>query len=475
MGLMTPEEFKESLRDDRLVYYEGEKVDDVTKHHALKICVDTSAVDYEMAEDPKYKDLAVVEDPELGEPISRYYYTPRDGDDLLKRHELMVEATRAGGGLIPFTHDIGADSLNAVTMTAKAMGEEKYIERAEKYREYLKREDLSVASAMTDVKGDRSLRPSSEDQEHPDYYVRIVDEDDEGITVRGAKIHITASAYFNELFVLPTRNMLEEDKDYAVAFAIPAETPGLKHICHPIRTSREYPIDQPLRGHTDCLIVFDDVKVPWDRVFLCREWKYAMPLVYNFAVLHRHTAVSYRIPMSERMLGMAQAMAEYNGVENKSHIREKLTDLAVYVETLKSLGKAACMDFEEYGGIPIPNSTLTNVGKYHFAENYHECVKIVQDITGGLLATIPSYEDYKSPELKEDIEKYLGGKAEVPTEDRIKMIYLIREWLNSIWEVTAIHAEGSLEAQRRTILAESQEKIQKYKENAEKAAGIKKD
>lgn len=475
MALKKPEEYKESVRDDRVVYYRGEKVDDVTKHDALKIGVETAALDYKMAEDPEYKDLAVVEDPELNEPISRYYYTPKTEEDLLKRHELMVEATRMGNGVIPFSHDIGADAMNAVSMTAQTMGEEKYIERAENYREYLKKNDLSLAGAMTDVKGDRSLRPSSPDQKHPDYYVRVVEEKDDGIIVRGAKAHITSSAYFNELLVLPTRNMTEQDKDYAVSFAIPANADGVKHICHPMRTRHEFPTGRPVRGHTDCLIVFDDVFVPWDRVFLCKEWKYAMPLVYNFAVLHRHTAVSYRIPISEALVGVAQAMAEYNGIEDATHIKDKITELIMYTDTLKSLGKASCLDHDVHGGIPIPNPTITNIAKYHFANNYHDCVKMIQDITGGLLATIPSYEDYQNPETKDYIEKYLGGNADFPTEDRIKMIYYIRELLRSSAEVTAIHAEGSLQAQRRTTLTESQEKIQEYKNKAEESAGIQSD
>lgn len=475
MGLKKPEEYKESVRDDRVVYYRGEQVDDVTKHDALKTGVETAALDYKMAEDSEYEDLAVVEDPELNEPISRYYYTPKTEEDLLKRHELMVEATRVGNGVIPFSHDIGADSMNAVSMTAQAMGEEKYIERAENYRKYLKKNDLSLAGAMTDVKGDRSLRPSSPDQKHPDYYVRVVEEKDDGIVVRGAKVHITASAYFNELLVLPTRNMTEQDKDYAVSFAIPANADGVKHICHPMRTSHEFPTGRPVRGHTDCLIVFDDVFVPWDRVFLCKEWKYAGPMVYNFAVLHRHTAVSYRIPISEALVGVAQAMAEYNGVEDATHIKDKITELVMYTDTLKSLGKASCLDHDTHGGIPIPNPTITNIAKYHFANNYHDCVKMIQDISGGILATIPSSEDYQNPETKEYMEKYLGGKADVPTENRIKMIYYIRELLRASAEVTAIHAEGSLQAQKRMTLQESQEKIQKYKNKAEESAGIQSD
>lgn len=347
MGLMTPGQYRESLKDGRVVYIYGRKVEDVTTEPALKACTDTAAIDYALAEMPEYRDLAVVEDPDMGgEPVSRYYYSPRNAEDLIKRHELMVVATRQGGGVIPFTHDIAADALNAINITANVMGKPEYVERAENYRKHLKKTDLSAACAMTDVKGNRVLRPSSPQQTHPDFYVHVVDQNKDGIVVRGAKAHITAAAYVNELMVIPTRNMSEEDKDYAVAFAIPANTKGVKQICHPVTTKisdLEFPVDQPLRAHTDSLIIFDDVFVPWERVFLCGEWKFAMPLVYNFALLHRHTAASYRIPMSELLLGIAQAMAEYNGVERVPHIREQITDIVMYVDTLKSLARASCM------------------------------------------------------------------------------------------------------------------------------------
>ncbi|MBN1383221.1 MAG: 4-hydroxybutyryl-CoA dehydratase, partial [Deltaproteobacteria bacterium] len=380
MGLKTAEEYRNSLKDGRVVYLEGQKIEDVTTHPAFKVCVDTSAFDYEMAEMPEYRDLAVVTDEKTGEPISRYYYTPKNSEDLLKRHELMVMGTRLNQGIVPFTKDIGADSMNAVSMTAKMMGNQEYVERAENFRAYLQKNDLSMAGAMSDVKGNRVLRPSDPKQAHPDYYVRIVDRNKDGIVVRGAKVHITAAAYFNELLVMPCRNMAEADADYAVSFAIPANTKGITQIGHPFhyRLGDDFfPVDAPLRMHTDSMIVFDDVLVPWERVFLAGEWQFAMPLVYSFATLHRHTGCSYHIPLLELIVGAAQAMAEYNGIERVSHVREQITDLVIQLQTLKSLSKASCLDYEIYGDIPIPNRTITNIAKYNYANNWHTCGKLL--------------------------------------------------------------------------------------------------
>jgi len=477
MGLKNAAEYRESLRDGRVVYLNGEQVEDATTHPALKTGVDTAAFDYEMAEMPEYRDLAVVTDEKTGEPISRYYYTPKNSDDLLKRHELMVTGTRANQGIVPFTKDIGADSMNAVSMTAQMMGKKEYVERAERFRAYLQKNDLSMAGAMTDVKGNRVLRPSDPRQAHPDYYVRIVDRNRDGIVVRGAKVHITAAAYFNELLIMPCRNMSEADADYAVSFAIPANTKGVVQICHPFHYqigADNFPVDIPVKNHTDSMIIFDDVLVPWDRVFLAGEWEFAMPLVYNFATLHRHTGCSYHIPILEILVGMAQAIAEYNGIDRVSHIREQITDLAIQLQTLKSLSKASCLDYEIYGGIPIPNRTITNIAKYSYANSWHNCTKLIQDIAGGLLVTAPTYRDWQNPKTRGYIEKYLGGKAGISTEDRLRMFQIIRHALSAESEVVAIHAEGSLAAQRMTILAEAMGDIQECKQRAISLAGSKK-
>lgn len=476
MVLRTVEEYINGLKDNREVWILGEKVDDVTTHPMLKVGVETAALDYKMAEDPNYRDLAVAEHPETGEPISRHYHIPKTAEDLLKRHELIITATRLGDGVIPFTKDIGGDALNAAMITAQMMGKEEYLERITEYYEHVRKKDLSVVCGMTDVKGDRSLHPSSPDQTHPDFYVHVVDKNDEGITVRGAKIHITGAAYSDEILILPCRAMRKDDSDYAVAFAVPANAKGLKQICHPLRYQQsplEFPVDMPIRAHTESMIVFDDVFVPWERVFLCGEWQYAGAMAYNFSYSHRHTAACYRIAMTEILLGLAVAIAEYNGIDQISHVREKMTDLIIYLETLNSLARASCSDPVMHGGLAIPNPTISNLAKYHFAENYHKFVKDIEDLCGGIYTTAPTYQDYQNPDIRDYIEKYLGGKKGLPTEDRLKIVQALRIGLTSDVEVLALHAEGSLQAQRMVIYGESLNKLQEYKETAKRIAGIK--
>jgi 4-hydroxybutyryl-CoA dehydratase/vinylacetyl-CoA-Delta-isomerase len=390
MPLRTPQEYREAQRDGREVYVWGERVADVTTHAALRWAVDTAALDYEMAEHPRLRELAVVSDPDTGQPMSRYFKIPRSRDDLLKRHELIMEATRFGGSTIPFVKDIGTDLIHALLIVTRKMPDPVYHQRVVAYRERVKSRDLSMAGAWTDVKGDRSLPPSK--QPNPDAYVRVVERREEGIVVRGAKAHTTAAPYVDELIVVPTRNMREADKDYALAFAVPTATPGVKLIVKAAPEVRarldahEHGLDFPLptpRLHLETLTIFDDVLVPWERVFLCGEYPFAGPLAYACATFHRFTAVSYKPPLGELLAGAAQLVAEANGVYQASHIREKITQAIIYTETIKALGRAAASDCQMMDDIAVPNPVVTNMAKYYFASNYHQVVKAVQDVAGG--------------------------------------------------------------------------------------------
>ena len=476
MGLITPDQYKESLNDGRDVYYKGEKIENVATHPDLSVPVNVMAIDYEMVEDPKYRDLAVIEDSETGELISRYYYKPQNAEDLLKAHELIVKATELGDGYIPLAHDIGADALNAVNITANMMGNQDYIDRIENYRKELQKKDLATCAGVTCVKGDRMLRPSDPGQAHPDFYVRVVEKNKKGIVVRGAKMHITGAAYCNDIFVIPCHAMTEADADYAVAFAIPANTKGIRQICRPFISHispLEFPITRPVRVHTDSLIIFDDVLVPWERVFLCGEWKFAATMVYNFALMHRRTGCSYRIPLSEQFVGVGAAIAEYNGISKAPHVREKLTDLVIYLETLKSLSKTACYDFVMRGGLAVPNPIATNMAKYHFAHNYHDVIKIVQDLAGGIVVTAPTYKDYQLPELHDDIDKYLMANKDISTENRLRMIDLIRRITRTELETICLHGEGSPMAERMTIYMEAGKVLKDCQKIVEEMAQVK--
>jgi 4-hydroxybutyryl-CoA dehydratase/vinylacetyl-CoA-Delta-isomerase len=476
MALRTAEEYRESLRDGRSVYILGEKVDDVTTHRLLKVATETVAQDFVLSEseDPAVRDLFVVEDEATGEPISRFFKTPKTIEDLQLRSKMIGESIKLTGGL-PFGKDVGTDCLNAVTVVADQMGNEEYKERAKSYLEHIKKNDLAMCGAVTCAKGDRSKPPSK--QKHPDYYLRVVDRQKDGIVVKGAKLHITSAPVANEIIVTPTRQMREDEGDYALSFAVPANAEGITMICRPGRGERspyEFPQEHPIRGLSEAMIVFDNVFVPWERVFMCGEWQFSMLLAYTFASFHRFTAISYKIPIVELMAGVGIAMAEANGIERVGHVRGKLAEMAAYVETLKALTNAAAKDPVMYGEIAVPNPLIANMAKLHFASKYHDFIQLIQDVAGGIITTAPTYKDWQNPDIHDYIEHYLGGSERFTTEERMRLIELAHRMVASAehahMEVTTVHAEGSMEAQKMMILFEAP--LAEYASMAKRAAGI---
>jgi aromatic ring hydroxylase len=458
MPLRGAAQYLASLRDGRTVYYKGERVADVTTHPELGKGAKHCAIDYAIADDPRHREL--VRYTEDGRELNRFYKLPRTAEDLLRRREMIAETTRAGRALIVLIREIGTDFLYASHIVTHAMQEKlkaPYHERLKAYHRHVAENDLAMGVAQTDVKGDRSLGPS--EQEHADYYVHVVDRQKDGIVVRGAKAHTTNPIFANELIVLPPRAMAEADRDYALSFAVPVNAKGLKFIASPFSGGGDSPIDHPVSSRhkiADTLTVFDDVFVPWERVFLCGETSYAGALALGFVEYHRFTAISYKLPLLDLMIGCAMLAAEANGIGGAGHVREKLSRLISYRETVRALTVAAAHECTLKAGLAVPSTTITNVAKQYFAENYHAMVQKVQDIAGGLVVTGPSEEDLKNPETKAYVEHYLGGKAGFGSVNRLKLINLIRDYFASGFggyhELLAIHAEGSLEAQKITIL-----------------------
>jgi len=460
MGLRTAEQYKSSLRDGRAVFFRGERVADVTAHPVIGIAVEHAALDYRMAHDPKYRELAVVK--EGADQYSRYYHVPQNGDDLLKRSRLIAAATREGATLVVLIKEIGTDALLALHIIGErlaAAGKPEYRERIHKYYRNCRDNDLAVAVAQTDAKGDRALGPTQQD--HPDYYVRIVEERPDGIVVRGAKVHTSVATNTNEVIVLPTRAMRAEDKAYAVAFALPINTPGLKLLASPHGSSAKNDFEHPISARhkmMETLTVFDDVFVPKERVFMQGEIEFAGMLALTFVRFHRFTAVSYKLPLLELMAGAGYAIAEANGISRAGHVRDKLTHLAAYHTTVRGLIEHAARTCTLEDGVAVPNTLLTNVAKYHFAHNYHQAVQIVQDLAGGLLVTGPAAEDLSSEATRAYVLKYMGGAKGFDAEDRLRLLNLIGDLTSSDFggyqEVLAVHAEGGFEA----------EKLQAYRE-----------
>lgn len=474
--LKKEKQYIESLRDGRVVFYRGEKVEDVTTHKVLSTAVKHASLVYKWQFEEDKKNLTVYNDPKYGE-ISAFFKIPRSSGDLIERYNLIYLTTRFGRGTFNIIKAIGSDALFALMLIAKridAMTRSNYAERVAKYYEYIVKNDLAIAVAQTDVKGDRLLRPH--EQQDPDMYVRIVERRDDGIVVRGAKAHTTQGPVSNEIIVLPTRAMTEKDSDYAVAFAIPANAPGLKMISKPDKAAEaaledEWFVTGKENVETESITIFDNVFVPWERVFLAGEWQFAGPLAVMFPTYHRFTAISYRAGIADMLIGLGKLIAEYNNVDDKSHIRRDMVEIIKYKEMLKSTGLSSALmcDLDAETGIAVPNKVLTNVGKLIANENYVDVVKHLVDIVGGLAATLPTSLDFNNPEERDYLMKYLVGKKGTDPIERAKIISMIKEIISSfgaLYITAMIHAEGSIEASvlelYRSYDYEDSKKLAKY-------------
>jgi 4-hydroxybutyryl-CoA dehydratase/vinylacetyl-CoA-Delta-isomerase len=291
-------------------------------------------------------------------------------------------------------------------------------------------------------------------------------------------VHISATPCANEALCLPCRTHGEEDKDYALAFATPLNAPGIKLIAvEPVsRTYGEegefdYPSTSKLQP-TECLIVFDDVFVPWERVFMCGEWQFSRILAYAFASFHRLFGTCKMIGKLEIITGAAALVAEYNGVEDVSHVRKKLAWMAMITETVAQLGKAACLDpTKEFGSdVVMPNRMAINASKYTFASNFHQMCQNLQDIAGGLSTTVPTFRDWNNAEIRPYIEKYLSAKDGVPTEDRLRVMRLAKDMTCNFYQIDTIHGEGSMAAQEMFLYGSADWK--KLKSAAKRAAHV---
>lgn len=453
MGLRSADEYVASLVDERRVVYRGKLVDDVTAVPDLRLAIGHAAIDFDLAEEPAARALAVDHDPASGEESSAYWRLPRSADDLRDRSRLIELATARGGTLVLLIKEIGSDAVFALRRVCE--GDE--LDRVIAFHDRCRRDDLAVCVAQTDVKGDRSKRPH--EQPDPDAYLRIVDSSPEGIVVRGAKAHTSVSVNANELVVLPTRAMGADDADHAAAFAIPVATPGLTLYVSPWAAGEKDAFQHPVSSRhamLESLTVFDDVFVPRDRVFLERRPEVAGPLATAFVEYHRFTATSYKLPLLDAFVGAAAEITAMNGTQGAGHIQDKLAKLVAYAESVRGLTElAATRARVGEQGIAVPDPMTTNLAKYTFATGYHAAVQQLQDCAGGLLVTGPGDEEWADPAHRAVLEKYFAAAS--PASERLPMMHLIADLTardyGGYQAVLATHAEGSIEAEKRHLLS----------------------
>lgn len=470
---MNKAQYIESLRKLHLkVYLFGELVENPVDHPMIRPSLNSVAMTYELAEQEEYKDLMTATSNLTGKTVNRFCHLHQSTADLVKKvkmQRLLGQKTCSC-----FQRCVGMDAFNAIYSTTFEMDAKcgtSYHQRFTDYLKFVQDNDLTVDGAMTDPKGDRSLPPSK--QEDPDLYLHIVEERADGIVVRGAKAHQTGAVNSHEHLIMPTQAMKEEDKDYAVSFAVPSDAEGVfmiygRQSCDTRKLEAGADIDvgnHEFGGH-EALVIFEDVFVPWDRVFMCKEYEFAGMMVERFAGYHRQSYGGCKVGVGDVLIGAAALAADYNGASKASHVKDKLIEMTHLNETLYSCGIACSAEGKptKAGNFEI-DLLLANVCKQNVTRFPYEIARLAEDIAGGIMVTMPSEADYRDPKVGKYVKKYLKGAVRMDTENRMRVLRLIENLTLGTaavgYRTESMHGAGSPQAQRIMISRQANFELKK--------------
>jgi 4-hydroxybutyryl-CoA dehydratase/vinylacetyl-CoA-Delta-isomerase len=478
---MTADQYEASLRKMTFkVYLQGERVENVVDHPIIRPSMNSVKATYALAQDPRYADLMTAKSHLTGKTINRFCHLHQSTEDLIKKvkmQRLLGQYTAAC-----FQRCVGMDAINAVDTTTFEMDKKlgtSYHQRFEKFLLMMQEQDLTVDGAMTDPKGDRGLPPSK--QADPDMFVHVVEKRKDGIVVRGAKAHQTGAVNSHWILIMPTMTMGPDEADYAVSFVAPADAEGIFYIygrqsCD-TRKLEGGSIDvgnKQFGGH-EALMVFDNLFVPWEDVFMCGETEFSGVLVERFAGYHRQSYGGCKVGVGDVLIGAAALAADYNGAAKASHVKDKLIEMMHLNETLYACGiSCSCEGHEMASGTYQIDLLLANVCKQNVTRYPYEIARLAEDIAGGLMVTMPSEKDLNSPEVGPVVRKYLQGVSSVPTEHRMRILRLIENITLGTaavgYRTESMHGAGSPQAQR--IMIARQGNLAQKKELAKAIAGI---
>jgi 4-hydroxybutyryl-CoA dehydratase/vinylacetyl-CoA-Delta-isomerase len=435
MALKTRKNYLASLKKMRPnIYKFGELIKDVTTHPATKRTVESHARNFDASHDPDLSDLYTTTSTFTDEKIHRWTSMMQSSDDLItnmkmKRQNYRRTGTCTGGACV------GWNALNVLWAVTQDMDQE----YGTKYKESLKNwildcqtKGLIVAGALTDAKGNRSLKPSQ--QEDLDLNLRVKEIRDDGIVIQGAKLMICGVAASHEIFLLPGGIYQESDKDFSVACVVPRDIDGLT-IVEASRPSDRRDLEDtaegevPDTGITQGLLLFNDVFVPNERVFMCGEFKYTSKIIQYFTANYRACIGACVSGQGDVMIGASVLMARVNGLSMKT-FTNKLVDMSINNQITYGLGVGACaMGFQHPSGSFIADPITAHTNKVMVATLPYETKRLTQEIGGGMVETgcMPSYQDFTNPEYGEVLQKYY--KASTASADTRYKTARLAEWL----------------------------------------------
>jgi 4-hydroxybutyryl-CoA dehydratase/vinylacetyl-CoA-Delta-isomerase len=474
------ESYLKSISDRNLkIYLMGELVEDPLSHPIIRPSIEAMAETYELAvNDPG---LGSVKSPYTGESINRFLHIAESNEDLYLQNKMQRKLGQLTGTC--FQRCVGMDAFNALHSVTFEIDEKystKYHKNFINFLTEMHKSNLVIGGAMTDVKGDRSKLPH--EQEDEDLYLRIVDRDENGVYVKGAKAHQTGCINSHWMVVMPTLRLTEKDKDYAIVGAIPVDAEGITYIygrqsCDTRSMEPgEYDVGNKYFAGQEAMVIFDNVFIPNELIFMNGEFDFASILVERFTTYHRRSYVC-KAGVGDVLIGAAATIAEYNGVENASHISDKLVEMNKMNETIYATGIASSLQGSKTkSGNFINDDLLANVCKQHVTKDTFEIGRLAQDLAGGLVGSMPSGIDFNEGEMSSELKKYLKGIKETNAEDRVKILRLIENMTlgrNAVAYLTeSLHGAGSPQAQRVQI--KRKVNIDEKKELAKKLSGINK-
>ncbi|MGY0375061.1 4-hydroxyphenylacetate 3-hydroxylase family protein [Clostridium sp. JNZ J1-5] len=467
MSLMSGEQYIESLRKLNLeVYMFGERIESPVDHPILSPSANSVKATYDLAQMPEYEDLMLATSHLTGKKINRFTTIHQSAEDLVKKvkmQRLLGQKTAAC-----FQRCVGMDAFNAEYSTTYEIDQAhdtNYHERFKKFMEYVQENDLTVDGAMTDPKGDRALSPSK--QADPDLYLRVVERREDGVIVRGAKVHQTGICNSHEVLVMPTIALKPEDKDYAISFSVPTDSKGLfmvigRQSCDTRKAEEGADIDvgNKVYGGVEALTIFDNVFVPNERIFLDGETEFAGMLVERFAGFHRQSYGGCKVGVGDVLIGATALAAEYNGAAKASHVKDKIIEMTHLNETLYACGIACSAEgHKTKSGSYQIDLLLANVCKQNVTRFPYEIARLAEDIAGGLMVTMPSEKDLRDEKIGPYIRKYLVGNAKISVENRMRVLRLIENITLGAaavgYRTESMHGAGSPQAQRIMISRQS--------------------
>lgn len=477
--MKTAKEYLDSVKNLNPRIFLGGRQVKLMENPTTMTVVNANARVYELGEDPQYDDIMNAYSPLTGGKVSRNLHIAGSIQDLERRAE-MATLTSQMLGTCNY-RCVGADTLNALAGVTWEMDRDlgtDYHKKLLGHLKYLQENDLAVSGGVTDAKGERSKRPGQ--QEDPDVYVHVVEKNDRGIVVRGAKVSQSGAIGCHETIVIPTMGMKEGEEKFAVAFAVPNGAPGLTYICQytPFTAERELVdpkyLGNPIYGQRETsIMVFDNVFIPWERVFLCGETKYCGRLIARFAKTHRmNCGGACKVGFADVIIGAAQLLAEYSGVQKAPHIVDKITDMIRISETARACTVAAALKGREEpggSGFYMPDDVYGNAAKLTIADGFWDIMKWAGDIGGGLAVTMPSELELENPETAEYVRKFL--KTGAPVEARLRMGKFIQNWCAGLHGAGTWHGAGSPMAQKMALYGLTD--LEKKKALAKSLAGLK--